>query len=418
MSAKRRSFKVRSGNTHLTIAPWTHPATGKERWRFAYRPTPGAPWKYRLFKTKAEAEAAAEQKLQTIAAGTSALDELTPSRRRWLEEVNRGVPVDDQPKVLDFIQSLRASAETTAAVATFLTGKISKAGEETPHLSRLRGVLEPFAQAFTGRSVAEIHLPDLQSWFATRTADLGWKRRRDIRAAIVQFFLWAQKQGITGNQPVTVAERLPEIGTGERGQRIILTPQQFHQLATHIHEDFRAWIVLGCFAGMRPHEICPSTDKKTAKRGLHCEEIDWKFSCIHLPAEVSKGGKRPRNIPMTDALKAWLHWAEIEPGMTGPVCLTEPAKAGELERLGKLLFQGHWPQDVCRHSYGSYRNAILRNLHQVAEEMGTSETMLHRHYHNPQPEQHGHQWFNLRPGVPICSDETPPAEQLSKSSSA
>ncbi len=35
---------------------------------------------------------------------------------------------------------------------------------------------------------------------------------------------------------------------------------------------------------------------------------------------------------------------------------------------------------------------------QVAEEMGNIVAMLHRHYHNPQPEQSGLEWFSLRPG--------------------
>jgi hypothetical protein len=107
----------------------------------------------------------------------------------------------------------------------------------------------------------------------------------------------------------------------------------------------------------------------------------------------------PRKIPLTEAAIAWLHWAGIEPGMTGPVCLRNPSEADELMRLGKLLFGGKWPQDVMRHSAASYRNAIIRNLPQLAEELGTSVAMLNRHYHNPQPREHGVAWFNLRPGM-------------------
>jgi len=92
--------------------------------------------------------------------------------------------------------------------------------------------------------------------------------------------------------------------------------------------------------------------------------------------------------------------------MTGPVCLNNPSQSKELARLGKLIFGGPWPKDILRHSYGSYRNAIIRNMPQLAEEMGTSIAMLHRHYHNPQPEQTGLQWFSIRPSVLICSDET------------
>jgi len=154
-------------------------------------------------------------------------------------------------------------------------------------------------------------------------------------------------------------------------------------------------VVLGAFAGLRPEEIAPSTHKLADKRGLLCEELDWKFGVIRLPAEVSKV-KRPRIVPMNDALRDTLQWAGIEEGMTGPVCLQNPSRAGELARVGAAIFRGAWPQDALRHSYGSYRNAIVRSLDQVAEEMGTSVNMLHRHYHNPQAEEQGRAWFLIR----------------------
>jgi len=52
MSAKRKSFAVRLGNSHITVAPWTHPASRAERWRYAFRETPAGPWRYRLYRTR------------------------------------------------------------------------------------------------------------------------------------------------------------------------------------------------------------------------------------------------------------------------------------------------------------------------------------------------------------------------------
>lgn len=406
MAAKRKSFKVRSGNSHITVSPWTHPGTGKERWRFAYRPAPGAPWKYRTFTTKADAERSATDKLEALATGTNTLAELPPARRRWLESIHRSVGTHDQTRVSDFIQSMHQSGEISAAITRFISGQISKAGEKTPHLATISKILEAVGKHFSGKSVTDIHLPELQAWFNHRTQALGWKRKSDIRANLVQFWRWARKQRLIGPEPDTVPDRLQEFGSEIKGSLRILTAAEFKQLEEHILPEFRAWLVLGCFAGLRPGEIHPGPVKKSAKRGLRCEEIDWQFSVIRLPAVVSKGGKRSRNIPISPALREYLQWAGIKPGMTGPVCMENPSHTRELARLGKLLFNGAWPQNSCRHSFGSYRNAILRNLPQVAEEMGSSPAMLHAHYHNPQPEQLGKSWFELRPGVPICSDET------------
>lgn len=398
----RKSFRVRDGNTHITVAPWTHPQSGAQRWRYAYRDLAGGPWRYRVFRTKEAAEVAALEQLRGQQTGTGILDGQSPARLRWLAEIAAAVPEGEERKVLDFLANMTKSADVGESVARFGRSRESKAGEKTPHLRTVQALLEEFAAHFRGRMVMSIQLPELQAWFDSRTDGTGWKRKKDIRAALVQFYRWAKKEGIAGNDAVTVADRLPEIG-GQHGERKIMTTDQFVECAQMIGEDFRAWLVLGCFAGLRPEEICPATEKRSIKRGLRCEEIDWDFRVIRIAPEVSKV-KLPRIVPMSDALIAWLEWAGIAPGMEGPVCMVEPAKSGELARLGKLVFGGEWPRNACRHSYGSYRNAQIRDLAKVAEEMGSSVTMLHRHYHNPQPQEIGAAWFALRPSVPICSD--------------
>jgi integrase len=269
----------------------------------------------------------------------------------------------------------------------------------TPHLRTVENLLSEVATHFTGRRVSEIHAPELAAWWNTRGGKLSNKSRRDIRGHLVTFWRWALRQGIAGTDPVTAAERLPAPRV-ETGEKRILTADELCAVLDATEPRFRAHSVLSAFAGLRPEEIAPKTaekGKKARKRGLHCEEIDWQFGVIRLPAEVAKGGTRPRNIPMNEALKAGLQWAGIQPGMRGPVCLLNPTEEQELKRLGMLIFKTGWPKDALRHSFGSYRNAILRNLPQVSEEMGNSVAILNKHYHNPQPEQLGHQGFALRP---------------------
>jgi integrase len=234
-----------------------------------------------------------------------------------------------------------------------------------------------------------------------RGKGLSSKSRKDLRGSLVSFWRWCQREGIAGNDPVTVAERLPNPKLGNNTRRV-LEPKELEAIFGHILPEWRAWAVLGAFAGLRPEEIAPKKHKVDGKRGIRCEEIDWKFSVIRLPAEVAKGGKRPRIIPLSEACKAGLRWAGIDETGQGPVCLRNPSQEKELERLGKLLFGGDWPQDALRHSYGSYRNAALRNLPQVAEEMGNSVEMLNKHYHNPRTEAEGEAWFAWRPEPAKC----------------
>lgn len=393
MSAKPRKNRVTHGNSHLTVYSWTHPTSGAKRWRFGFKD--GAAWKYRTFKTKVAAEHAAGQILEQTPAGLAwtGLDEDT---RKFLEEIHRRTPVSERPALLAFLRSRDSSAAIDTAVAAFLAHKTAEAGERTPHLATVASVLDGLARAFPARRVSEILQPELAAWWQARGAGKASKTQRDLRAILVTFWRWCLRQGFAGSEPVTVAERLPAVRVAT-GDKRVLTAAELCGILRAVEPEFRAWTILGAFAGLRPEEIAPGPAKKAAKRGLHCEEIDWDFKVIRLPGVVSKTG-RPRIIPMSDALMAGLEWSGIGPGMTGPTTLANPSQTHQLARLGRDLFAGQWPKDALRHSYGSYRNAILRNLDQVAEEMGNSVAMLHRHYHNPQPEALGLEWFAIRPG--------------------
>lgn len=400
MSAKRDSQikrRVSEGNSHLTVYRWTHPVTQAKRWRFAYQENGSGAWKYRTFKTRADAEAAASSILKETPIGL-AWTGLDTSTQKFLEEVHRRTAEADRPALIAFLRSRDSSAEIGSAVAQFIAHKHAEAGEATPHMQTVQLRLLGLAKYFAGTRVSEIHLPQLAEWWRGRGAGLSPKTQRDLRAVLVQFWRWALRQGIAGSDPVTAADRLPNVRGIPSGTKRILTLGELRAVLGAIEREYRAWVVLGAFAGLRPEEIAPGPAKKASKRGLRCEEIDWEFGVIRVPAEVSKVN-RPRIIPMSDALRAGLQWADIGPGMTGKVCLRNPSHTRELARLGKLLFQGSWPQDALRHSFGSYRNALLRSLDQVAEEMGTSVAMLHRHYHNPQPEELGASWFDWRPAA-------------------
>jgi hypothetical protein len=50
-----------------------------------------------------------------------------------------------------------------------------------------------------------------------------------------------------------------------------------------------------------------------------------------------------------------------------------------------------------RHSYGSYRASILKNEHELADEMGNSVDMVRRHYRNPRPKSQARAYFAIFP---------------------
>lgn len=398
MSSKRRNEKVRRGNSHLTVYPYSHPATGKAGWRFAWKD--GARWRYVTKPTKDEAKAAAEKVLEQQPAGL-VWETLRPEEREFLERIHVAVTPMDRDAVLAFVRSRKSSAMIGDAVAKFLAFKTEAKGRESDHLKQVRRDLEALAEKFAGMPVSDIREAGLTEWWKERTGMAGKARSHGIRGTLVMFWRWARKMSLVANEEVTEADKLVTVSVGH-GDKVIWTKSQFLQLASLVDPLDRAWIVLQAFAGLRPEEAAPKSD--AAKRGLHIEDVDWRFKVIRVPKEVSKTVASV--VPMSDCLIAWLNWSGIKIGMGGPCCARNPAEERETTRVGKLIFgPDGWPKDALRHSYGSYRNAQLRNLPQLAEEMRTSVTMLNRHYHNPRAQEEGEAWFAMRPGDPICSDE-------------
>lgn len=56
--------------------------------------------------------------------------------------------------------------------------------------------------------------------------------------------------------------------------------------------------------------------------------------------------------------------------------------------------------DILRHSYGTYRAAILRNSHNLAEEMGNSVTMVRTYYDAVVSPSVAKLWWKIRPAKP------------------
>jgi integrase len=386
----RKSFKVSKGNNHVTVYPY------RNGWRFAWRARSSDPWKYITRKTKAGATAAAENKLDEIETGGLIWSALPAARRRFLETIHRDTRQEDEAALLAFIAARQKSAEVGACVARFLAWKVDSKGEETRNLGNVRRNLEPMAIHFAGKSVTDITSEELEKWWKTRCGHLQPKTRNEIRGSLVSFWNWCSKAGLYPKEITHPADLLPRLEV-QKYERRVLTPEEFKAVAAAILPQFRASIVLQAFCGFRPEEVAPPKKKgmsKKSKRGIRREEIDWQSNVIRVPGEVTKTGF-PRNVPLLPAAREWLEWAGVRPGQTGPVCDENPVEAGETARLGRVVFKTGWPQDALRHSYGSYRNAIVRSLPQVAEEMGTSESMMKKHYHNPKTREDGEAWFGI-----------------------
>ena len=103
--------------------------------------------------------------------------------------------------------------------------------------------------------------------------------------------------------------------------------------------------------------------------------VDFKRKHIDLPAEITKDGDR-RIVDMSDNLVEWLLSCRKESNALLPGNFRRKRWA-----LCRTMNWKDWPDDILRHSYGSYHLAKHRNAALTAEQMGHKNArMLYAHY--------------------------------------
>jgi len=374
---KAKSFRFRDGLKSLVIY------RAGNGWRFEVKDSDGSRRYVSRVKRKDIDQAARDYLAGSVGLDWQALDD---KRKEFLARVNELVQNGGEADVLAYLRERQASATVACAVDAFLSAMSSR-GRSARHLSVLAMDLQALARSFAGK-VADCTVETLRGFLADRAGHRGPARKKQVRATLVQFFRWCRKEGYVPAESVTVADRLQSVILPSRSRRV-LSRAEFEACFAVLPVNHRAWFLLGAWAGLRPEEAAPQKSKLAdGRRGVSWEDVDFDFNIIRISPETAKV-ERPRIVPMCAELKAFL----LPLRGTGAICQGNPVHDKTLVMLGEKVFGGRWPADCLRHSYGSYRNAEIRNLTQVAEEMGTSVEMLHRHYHNPRPGHEAALWF-------------------------
>jgi len=130
-------------------------------------------------------------------------------------------------------------------------------------------------------------------------------------------------------------------------------------------KDMVPIIAVGCFVGVRPEESAR----------LEWEMIDFEHKHIDLPASITKDGER-RIVDMSDNLIEWLSICRKRAGKILPGNFRRKRWA-----LSRSMRWQAWPDDILRHSFGSYHLSRHRNAALTAEQMGHKNArMLYAHY--------------------------------------
>jgi len=163
----------------------------------------------------------------------------------------------------------------------------------------------------------------------------------------------------------------------------IISPEEFRTVLENANPEMLPAVAMFGLCGLRTSEI----EKLTWENVFDIEGF------IELNAHRTKTAQR-RLVPCPAALNAWL---EPYRGRTGLVWKrTFTAFEGAYTKLRKKT--GIAGKDNCmRHSYASYRMAILNDAAKVASEMGNSPAIIYRDYRKLVTPEQAQQWFAVYP---------------------
>ncbi|MEI6535613.1 MAG: hypothetical protein WCN98_09760 [Verrucomicrobiaceae bacterium] len=301
----------------------------------------------------------------------TAVDEYVRCRRK-LGDTSLTTSVDDYARRT---QSYTAGMTVPQVVDALIASKTQDRMSNL-YVRMIKGVLEKFSAAFPG-DISQVTSPQIDAWL--RRGEQSMVTRNNWLKRVKVLFSYARQRGYLPKREPTAAESLKR--GKERDTDVgIFTPEQMEQLLRAAPLNFIPVLAIGGFAGLRGAEI----------GRLDWKAVDLTRKIIELRAGQAKTASR-RIIPITDNLAAWLLRVERE----GPV-VPNPQVFVQITALARKLGVG-WPHNVLRHSYISYRIAIVQNAAQVALEAGNSPTIIFKHYRELVTKDEADKWFGIMP---------------------
>jgi integrase len=263
-------------------------------------------------------------------------------------------------------------------------------GVSKRHLEDRRSRWNRFAREFSGK-IDIITAADIEGWL--KRQNISPRTKNNYRGALQQLFRFAQsRRYLSRNEPLAIHD-VAELRVKE-GAIEIYTPKELQLLLAHAPSKLTPFFALGAFAGLRTQEITR----------LEWRDIRFEQNVIEVSAAKAKTASR-RLVPILPALREWLEPLRKSTGRVMEFRSYTPfdrarssfCKSGiQIEGAVKVF---DWKSNALRHSYASYRLAIVKDAARVALEMGNSPSMLFRNYRELVTEQQAADWFSTLPAA-------------------
>ena len=244
------------------------------------------------------------------------------------------------------------------------------------YLGQLRANLNRFALRFPGR-ILEITPADIDAW--VRSISVSNVTRNTVLTSVKVLFSFARGKGFLPEDQATAASKLRKLKVVDDAIEVF-TPEQMRTILHAAPPHLVPILAIGAFSGIRMAELAR----------LDWSAVNLERRIIEVRAGQAKTASR-RVIPIPDNLAAWL-----APLPRRGKVLPHQSLQREVTALAKSLGIA-WPRNVLRHSFISYRIAIVKSADQVALEAGNSAAIIFKHYRELTTEDVAGEWFSILP---------------------
>lgn len=208
----------------------------------------------------------------------------------------------------------------------------------------------------------EAYLAHHPGYFGVISAWLGWAAKNR----------WLPINPCIGKKPEQAA--LGAVATLSNEQ----TKNFLNAAATEKNWEVLTFLVFSLFGGVRPEEF-----RKVAK-GSPTLELRWddlQDDGLEIPPELAKT-KAGRVADLETVLCQWVDYIRTHRGeeLVGPMPNKGWSKTWKNWR--KKHWEGKWPQDLLRHTFGSNHLARSQSTEVTSRVMGNTPEVLDKHYWN------------------------------------
>ena len=235
-------------------------------------------------------------------------------------------------------------------------------------------------------NIADIDANAVDVWL--RGLQVTGRTRNNYRAMLKTLFRFARSRGYLAKNEPTATDELAKAKYVAKPVGIY-TPDEFSKLlnlpdslTNTPKKNIIPFFVLGGLCGLRHQETTRIT----------WEDVDLTQRVVRVAAEKAKTGSY-RLAPICDTAAEWL---KLYVGK-GTICTENQTRCARYLAINNGI---KWKKNGLRHSYGTYRLAILKDVAALSLEMGNSPKVIFEHYRLPVTEKDGKAFFNIFPSQP------------------